>query len=61
MAESVTPLEEALRALERTTASISASMILLLDHFGAPEIADDEVDRLLAAGTAYQDRRGLGA
>lgn len=48
MSGSVTPLGDTLRKLERTTASISANMDRLLEHFGIPGTTEEEIDRVLA-------------
>lgn len=57
MSDSVTPLGDTLRVLERTTASISANMDLLLEHFGLPGTTDEEIDRVLAEEARHAPRR----
>jgi hypothetical protein len=48
MPGSGTPLGEGLRKLERSTASLRATMDQLLDHLGIAGVTDEEVDRVLA-------------
>jgi hypothetical protein len=57
MPDSMTPLSEALRKLERTTASVSANMDLLLEHFGIPGATEQEIDRVLAEEAGWAPRR----
>jgi hypothetical protein len=57
MSGSVTPLGDTLRKLERTTASVSANMDRLLEHFGIPGTTEEEIDRVLAEKARHTPRR----
>lgn len=48
VSDPVSPLGEALRQLERTTASISANMDRQLEHFGIAGTTEEEIDGVLA-------------
>lgn len=49
MTDSVMPLGERLRRIERLTPSIGEGVGKLMDHYGLPRTPDDEVDQALAA------------
>ncbi|ASR39912.1 hypothetical protein BAY61_32020 (plasmid) [Prauserella marina] len=57
MSDSMAPLGEALRKLERTTVSVSANMDRLLGHFDIPGVTEEEIDRVLAAEAGRAPRR----
>lgn len=57
MSDSVTPLGEALRKLDRTTASVRANLDRLLEHFGIPGTTEEEIDRVLAEEAGQAPRR----
>lgn len=51
-ADSVMPLGERMRRLERSMTSASAGVEKLVDHYGLARTTDEMVDRVLAAETA---------